>query len=103
MSVREAILSSRLGRTVALTGMAVAVAGAGIVLPAGAPAQAAACSLAPKAVAYSHTKRCGLSQINYGYQKTVVKPRQKCYYFLATAWNPCSTPTQYSAYACKAI
>ncbi|WIE72561.1 hypothetical protein [Curtobacterium sp. MCJR17_020] len=103
MDIRNAILQSKLGRNVALAGTAVAVIGAGIVLPTGPAAQAATCSLGPIAKASSYVQRCGLSQIAYTYQKTVVKPRQKCYYFLATAWNPCSTPTQYNTYACKAI
>lgn len=123
MSMRKVILKSAIGRSVVLTAAGVCVAGGGIFFSGISSASAATissstlaptdsavsagstsrCLLAPDAKASSHTKRCGLTQINYGYKYNVVSGKKRCYYFLATAWNPCSIPAQYTTYACKAI
>jgi hypothetical protein len=113
MGVREAIVNSRFSRGAALAGTGAALVAGGVFIGPVASASAApvvqsatvsaTCSLAPDAKASSHLKRCGLSQINYGYKSSKVVGKKRCYYFLATAWNPCSTPVQYDAQACKAI
>lgn len=114
MGVREIIMNSTMSRNAAFVGASAALIAGGVFIGPTASASAApnvtasaslakVCSLAPDARAANHTKRCGYSQIHYGYKSNRVVGKKRCYYFLATAWNPCSTPVQYGAQACKAI
>lgn len=114
MGVREAILESRIGRGFALAGVGASILAGGVVLGSAgvasaatgvevAPSMGVMCTLSPEPKASSYIKRCGLSQIAYTYKSNRVVGKKRCYYFLATAWNPCSIPVQYNTQACKAI
>lgn len=102
MSVREAILNSRAGRAVAIGGAVAAIA-ATMTVASPPEAAHAACRTTPMAKAESQIYHCGLSQWAFTYKSNKKVGEKRCYYFLATAWNPCATPSQYNTQACKAI
>jgi hypothetical protein len=102
MGVREVILESRAGRMVMLGG-AVATLAATMVAVSPPQAAHAECRGAPKPVAQSQIYKCGLSQWAFSYKSNKKVGNKRCYYFLATAWNPCATPSQYNTQACKTI
>jgi hypothetical protein len=121
MTVRESILKSTIGRALTVGGVASAILAGGVVFAptaanaaenaqtsamgvyAGESAARACLAAAPKPEARTQAGNCGLSRWNHGYKSNRVVGKKRCYYFLTTAWNPCSIPAQYNSSACKAI